>query len=129
MASQKGYSIARPPIFNNVKTQFSVKEGFKMLVNEFGEVHESSKWTEELKKKAQTNAKATQTTQCGLALDQLNKLGPFKSFKGLWVSFMKEHMIHGLPIFSWINYKIGPWRKKRPISQIHGRFKQILNEL
>ncbi|MCQ7222075.1 hypothetical protein NP006_23525, partial [Salmonella enterica] len=59
-----------------IENWFSVTEGF-IAPTQGGKVLESSKWSMEQKVKAQANAKATVTLQCGLSPDQLNKIGPF----------------------------------------------------
>lgn len=60
-----------------------------MLMDNFGDVLELSKWIIELKSKAQANAKAILTLQCGLAPNQLDKVSPFKNAKEIWKKFIK----------------------------------------
>lgn len=76
---------------NNVKNWFIVKRDFTFPRDEFGQPLEFDKWTSDTKKKAQENAQATTTLQCGLAQEQLSKVGPFDSAKELWDKFVELH--------------------------------------
>ncbi|XP_074573485.1 uncharacterized protein LOC141829909 [Curcuma longa] len=49
------------------------------------------KWDTTTKRKIETDAKATQTLQCGLTKEELNQVGPFISVKDLWDKLIKLH--------------------------------------
>ncbi|XP_074590609.1 uncharacterized protein LOC141846459 [Curcuma longa] len=151
MAMQEGYSTQRPPYFdgNNfaywrsrmeyylmteIDMWFSVMEGFTAPKDAEGKVLESAQWTTEQKRKAQANAKATVTLQCGLAKDQLNKVGPFSSARDLWNKLIelnegtRDSRIAKRDLYmnQLQNFAM---RDNETVSELHGRIKELLNGL
>ncbi|XP_074566099.1 uncharacterized protein LOC141822661 [Curcuma longa] len=49
------------------------------------------KWDATTKKKIEVDVKATQTLQCELTKEELNKVGPFISAKDLWDKLIELH--------------------------------------
>ena len=150
MSMKEGHSTSRPPFYEGsnfaywksrmehylmteIDMWFSITEGF-MAPTENGKMLESSRWTVEQKMKAQANAKAIVTLQCGLSSEQLNKVGPFKSAKDLWDKLIelnegtKDSRIakRDLLINQLQNFTM---KDGETVSSLHGRFKELLNGL
>ncbi|XP_074586970.1 uncharacterized protein LOC141842889 [Curcuma longa] len=112
----------------------AIVDGFENPKDESGKPLPTTSWTKEICKKAQANAKATTTLQCGLSKDQLSKIGPFNSAKELWEKLIelnegssdsrrakKDLLVEQLQNFT--------MRQNETVSQMHGRFKEIVNGL
>ncbi|XP_074559814.1 uncharacterized protein LOC141815843, partial [Curcuma longa] len=76
-------------------------------------------WDAATIKKIEVDVKATQTLQCGLTKEELNRVGPFSSAKDLWTKLIELHegtsdtkMLEG-----------------ETISGLHSRIQDILNGL
>ncbi|XP_074557881.1 uncharacterized protein LOC141813795 [Curcuma longa] len=151
MSLKEGHSTTRPPFFEGsnfaywksrmeyyLKTEvdmwFSVTEGFTEPTDENGKVLESSRWSPDQKWKSQANAKAVVTLQCGLSSEQLIKVGPFRSAKELWDKLIelnegtKDSRVakRDLLINQMQNFMM---KEGETVSQLHGRFKELLNGL
>lgn len=95
---------------------------------------ECDKWSNEMKKKEQANAKAASVLQCALSLDQLYKVGSYKSVielqekifelhEGTWDSKIAKCDLLAAQIQSF------QMKEVKRVSQMHGRFKEIINGL
>ncbi|XP_074556829.1 uncharacterized protein LOC141812719 [Curcuma longa] len=151
MSLKEGHSTTRPPYFEGsnftywkshmeyylrteVDMWFSVTEGFSEPTDENGRVLESSRWSADQKWKSQANAKAVVTMQCGLSFEQLIKVGPFRSAKELWDKLIelnegtKDSRVakRDLLINQMQNFLM---KEGETVSQLHGRFKELLNGL
>ena len=148
---REGFSTNRPPYFEGADFQywkgrmeyylktdiamwFSVKEGYTPPRDEEGKELESSRWSTEQLRKAQADAKAMVTLQCGIAKDQLVKVGPFTSARDLWNKLIelqegtRDSRIAKRDLF--LNQLQNLTMKENEnVSELHGRFKEIINGL
>ncbi|XP_074557046.1 uncharacterized protein LOC141813034 [Curcuma longa] len=113
---------------------FAVKEGFTPPRDEEGKELDSSRWSAEQTRKGQADAKAVVTLQCGINKDQLIKVGPFTSAKDLWNKLIELHegtrdsRIAKRDLF--LNQLQNlTMKENETVSELHGRFKEILNGL
>ncbi|XP_042460472.1 uncharacterized protein LOC122043985 [Zingiber officinale] len=66
--------------------------GKQQLVSAFdGVLIACEKWETPTKRKVEADVKATQTLQCGLTKEKLNRIGPFNSAKELWEKLIELH--------------------------------------
>ncbi|XP_074560181.1 uncharacterized protein LOC141816265, partial [Curcuma longa] len=151
MAMKEGFSTNRPPFFDGADFQywrsrmeyylktdismwFSVKEGFTPPRDEEGKELDSSRWSMEQTRKGQADAKAVVTLQCGINKDQLIKVGPFTSAKDLWNKLIELHegtrdsRIAKRDLFLNQLQNLS-MKENETVSELHGRFKEILNGL
>ncbi|XP_074575241.1 uncharacterized protein LOC141831737 [Curcuma longa] len=151
MAMKEGFSTNRPPFFDGADFQywrsrmeyylktdismwFSVKEGFTPPRDEEGKELDSSRWSAEQTRKGQADAKAVVTLQCGINKDQLIKVGPFTSAKDLWNKLIELHegtrdsRIAKRDLFLNQLQNLS-MKESETVSELHGRFKEILNGL
>ena len=118
----------------DISMWFSVKEGFSPPKDEEGKELDSSRWSTEQTRKGQADAKAVVTLQCGIAKDQLVKVGPFTSAKDLWNKLIelqegtRDSRIAKRDLF--LNQLQNlVMKENETVSEIHGRFKEIINGL
>ncbi|XP_074562881.1 uncharacterized protein LOC141819489, partial [Curcuma longa] len=108
MAHQEGFSTARPPLFSgddfpywktrmecHLKTQAEmwifIQTGFTIPTGSDNQPQSCELWDAATRKKIEADAKATQTLQCGLTKEELNRVGPFSSAKDLWTKLIELH--------------------------------------
>ncbi|XP_074561717.1 uncharacterized protein LOC141818016 [Curcuma longa] len=104
----EGFSTARPPLFSgedfaywkdrmecHLKTQVEmwivIQTGFTIPFDNDGLPLTCERWDAATRKKIEADAKATQTLQCGLTKEELNRIGPFISAKDLWNKLNELH--------------------------------------
>ncbi|XP_042467278.1 probable phospholipid hydroperoxide glutathione peroxidase [Zingiber officinale] len=121
-------------LMNDIENWFSVVDGFEKPKDGSGAPLPTKDWTKEMAKKAQANAKATTTLQYGLSKEQLSKVRSFNSAKELWEKFIelnegssesrrakRDLLLEQLQTFT--------MKTNETVSQMHGRFKEIVNGL
>ncbi|XP_074583516.1 uncharacterized protein LOC141839623 [Curcuma longa] len=108
MSYVEGHSTVRPPLFNGddfvywrsrmeyylktqVQTWIIIKTGFTLPTDDKGIPVSIDKWTPEIMRAIEADAKATQILQCGLSKEELNRVGPFISAKDLWDKLIELH--------------------------------------
>ncbi|XP_074591765.1 uncharacterized protein LOC141847609 [Curcuma longa] len=119
---------------NDIDNWFSVVDGFEKPRDASGVPLPTKDWSKDICKKAQVNAKATTTLQCGLSKEQLSKVGPFNSPKKLWEKLIelnerssesrrakRDLLVEQLQSFT--------MKPNEMVSQMHGWFKEIVNGL
>ncbi|XP_074586894.1 uncharacterized protein LOC141842791 [Curcuma longa] len=151
MAFQEGYNTARPSYFdgndfaywkdrmeyflmNDIENWFSVVDEFEKSKDALEAPLSTKDWSKKICKKVQANAKATTTLQCGLSKEKLSKVGPFNLAKELSEKFIelnegssesrrakRDLLVGQLQTFN--------MKSNETISQIHERFKEIVNGL
>lgn len=72
-----------------MKIWIIIKTGFTLPVNEVGEQLGCEKWTPNIKRQIEVDAKATQTLQYGITKEELYRVGPFINAKDFWNKLVK----------------------------------------
>ncbi|XP_074562772.1 uncharacterized protein LOC141819340 [Curcuma longa] len=68
-----------------------IQTGFSIPSESDGTPQSCEFWDSSTRKKIEADAKATQTLQCGLTKEELNRVGPFSSAKDLWTKLIELH--------------------------------------
>ncbi|XP_074559937.1 uncharacterized protein LOC141815988 [Curcuma longa] len=68
-----------------------IQTGFSIPSGSDGLPQSCELWDAATRKKIEADAKATQTLQCGLTKEELNRVGPFSSAKDLWTKLIELH--------------------------------------
>ncbi|XP_074561401.1 uncharacterized protein LOC141817665 [Curcuma longa] len=151
MSYVEGHSTVRPPLFNGddfvywrsrmeyylktqVQTWIIIKTGFTLPTDDKGIPVSIDKWTPEIMRAIEADAKATQILQCGLSKEELNRVGPFISAKDLWDKLIELHegttdtkvTKRDLLINKLFNIKM---QEGETVNQLQSRVKDILNGL
>ncbi|XP_042425800.1 uncharacterized protein LOC122013614 [Zingiber officinale] len=73
------------------------------------------KWNAPIRKRIEADAKATQTLQCGLTKEELNRVGSFSSAKELWEKLIELHK------------RTSNTKEGESASQLYARIQDLLN--
>ncbi|XP_074570525.1 uncharacterized protein LOC141827178 [Curcuma longa] len=94
-----------------------IQTGFILPTDADGIPQPYEKWNVGTKCKIEANAKVTQTLQCGLTNEELNRVGPFISVKDLWGKLIELHE------------KTLDTKDRESVSGLHARIQDLLNGL